>query len=97
MITDALLPDFVSTAVAGRLLGCVPPSAINQYRDQHPSEFANSTGRRSALADVNASPRRRGRPPVTTAELLAADRAQDTDRARYRHYNQTRKEAAAHA
>jgi hypothetical protein len=93
MKTGRLLPACVSTAVAGRLLGFVPPSAINHYRAQHPDEFRNSTVRRIAMIDIDRNPRRRGK-LVSVEELLAADRACDTDRARYRHYNATRRDAA---
>lgn len=87
-----LRPYAVSTAVAGRLLGFVPPSALAAYVHKHREEFPNSAGRRIAMIDVDRHPRRHGR-PVGLEELLAADRAQDADRARYRHYNSTRKEA----
>jgi hypothetical protein len=90
MKTD-LRPASVSTAVAGRLLSFVPPGAINHYRAQHPDEFPNSTDRRIAMVDIDRHPRRQGR-PVAVDELLAADRAEDDNRARYRHYNSTRKD-----
>lgn len=87
-----LLPTHVSTAIAGRLLAFVPPSAFAAYARQHPDEFPNSTERRMALADIEAHPRRNGR-AVNTAELLAADRAEDANRERYRMYNSRRKSA----
>jgi hypothetical protein len=78
-----LRPNAVNTAVAGRLLCFVPPSAINAYRASHAGEFPNSPSeRRIALFDIDRHPRRQGR-PVGLEELLAADRAQDADRARY--------------
>ncbi|HEV8032030.1 MAG TPA: hypothetical protein VGP42_13520 [Stellaceae bacterium] len=92
----SLLPASVSTVLAGRLLGFVPPSAFAAYRTAHPGEFPNSTARRIALIDIEAHPRRAGR-AVPVKELLAADRAEDANRERYRHYNSTRKEAGQHA
>jgi hypothetical protein len=87
-----LRPVSVSLGVAGRLLGFIPPSAINHYRQSHPAEFANSTDRRIAMADIDASPRRRS--PPTVAEILKADRACEDDRARFRFYNSSRKDGA---
>lgn len=89
MMNTKLLPAYVSLAVAGRLLGFVPPSAINHDRGQHPDLYPLSTPRRIAMVDLDAHPRRAGK-PVSVRELLAADRACDTDRARYRMYNSTR-------
>lgn len=86
----SLLPASVSTVIAGRLLGFVPPSAFAAYARQHPGEFPNSTARRIALIDIEAHPRRAGR-AVPVEELLAADRAEDDARAKYRHYNDQRK------
>jgi len=89
-----LMPASVSTVIAGRLLALVPPAAFAAYRSDHPGEFPNSTERRIALVDIE---RHRGR-PVPVEELLAADRAEDANRQRYRwhHANRTRK-ASAHA
>jgi hypothetical protein len=89
MNTTDLRPAWISLGIAGRLLNFVPPAAINHYRSQHPDEFANSPSeRRIAMADIDKSPRRTG--PVTVAELLAADRACDADRAKFRFYNAQR-------
>ncbi len=87
----SLLPASVSTILAGRLLAFVPPSAFAAYARQHPGEFPNSTARRIALIDIEAHTRRAAR-PVSVEELLVADRAEDANRERYRHYNSTRKE-----
>ena len=94
MNTD-LRPASVSPPIAGRLLGISPPSAINQYRAAHPAEFPNGTARRFAIADLERHPLRSGR-PVTVEEILAADRAEDGNRERYRHYNHncTRKDVS---
>jgi hypothetical protein len=91
-----LLPSFVSLPVAGRLLAFVPPSAFAAYRAKHPAEFGRSTERRIALADIAAHPRR-DRRKVTVGEYLAADRAEDGNRERYRRYNAVRKHAAEKA
>jgi hypothetical protein len=88
-----LLPAFVSLPVAGRLLTFVPPSAFAAYRAKHPDEFSRSTDRRVALADIEKHPRRHGR-SIAVEEYLAADRAEDANRARFRRYNATRKHAA---
>jgi hypothetical protein len=48
------------------------------------------------LADIEAHPRRNGR-KVAVDEYLAADRAEDGNRERYRRYNAVRKHAAATA
>jgi hypothetical protein len=88
-----LLPAFVSLPVAGRLLALVPPSAFAAYRAKHPGEFTRSTERRVALADIEEHPRRHGR-SVTVEEYLAADRAEDANRARFRRYNAARRQAA---
>ena len=94
MNTPDLRPAYVSLAVAGRLLGFVPPAAINAYRTKHPDEFPASYGRRIAMIDIDRHPRRNG--PVSVEDLLAADRACEDDRAKYRHYNDLRK-AGQHA
>jgi hypothetical protein len=68
-----------------------PPSAFAAYFRGHREEFpASPTERRIAVIDLDRHPHRQGK-PVSVKELLAADRAQDADRARYRHYNATRK------
>lgn len=95
-MTNTFLPAHVSLPVAGRLLGFNPPQALNRYRDARPDEFPNSTARRIALADVEAHPRRQGR-KVAVDEYLAADRAEDANRARFRHYNAARKAVATSA
>jgi hypothetical protein len=87
-----LLPAYVSPAIAGRLLGFVPPAGINRDRAAHPELYPTSPSlRRFTMVDVDHHPRRAGK-PVTVAELLAADRACDADRAKYRMYNSTRKD-----
>lgn len=89
---DDLRPAFVSLPVAGRLLAFCPPAAFARYCAQHPDEFPLSTSRRVALADIEHHPRRMGR-RLTLEEIAAADRAEDGNRARYRHYNEQRKAA----
>ena len=93
MNTTDLRPAWVSLGIAGRLLNFVPPAAINHYRARHPDEFPNSTERRIAMTDIDRSPRRTG--PATVDELLIADRGCDEDRAKFRFYNETRRQADA--
>jgi hypothetical protein len=92
MICDALRPSFVSTAVAGRLLGFNPPAAFHAHLLRHPREFPNTTSpRRIALSDLEKHPFRHGR-PISLADIMTADREQESDRARFRHYNNQRKQ-----
>jgi hypothetical protein len=82
-----------TVAVAGRLLGFSPPIAFNTHRRAVPGLFPNSTARKIALADIEAHPRRNGR-PISLYELVRAEREQDYEGARYQHYNETRRAGA---
>jgi hypothetical protein len=77
--------SFLSAPIAGRLLSFTPPTAINRYRSEHPSEFPNSTPRLFAVSDLAAHPRRKGRPILPT-EIERAEHAQSELRATWRWY-----------
>ena len=80
-----MVKDFVSTWIAGRLLGFFPPTAVRAHARAHPAEFPNSTDKGFALVDLNVHPRRQGR-PISAMELIRAEALQDSFRSIWRHY-----------
>jgi len=84
------VPPFVSAPTAARLLGFDPPSGFGRHLREHPAMFPNSSVRRFAIVDINAHPKREGR-PVTAGEYLRIDYSLADDRAIWRDRNARRK------
>jgi hypothetical protein len=83
------IPVFVSQPIAARLLDFFPPSNFARHLKEHRELFPGSTERLFAVADINAHPRRNGK-PVSASEVIRLDNALADARAAWRSQNARR-------
>jgi hypothetical protein len=83
------VPPFFSPPIAARLLGLPPGPVFTHHVAECPQFFTRSTPRRFARQDIEAHPRRAGR-PITACEFLELECAMASERAEWRAVNNKR-------